>query len=248
MLPIFQIGSLALPVPALIILAALWVGLSFTERFSPRHKIKPDDLYNLTLTMLLLGLVGARLSYAAQHPSAFQGNLSSLMSRNLGLFDPIGGAALALFGGVIFGQRKKLHFWPTLDALTPFLATLGMAIPLANLASGNGFGSPTSLPWGIDLWNASRHPSQIYEFIGAAIIFWRVWPTRQPKKSIASENFISFVAYSAGARLLLEAFRGDSIVFFGGLRAAQMGSLLVLANALWGYSQLHYSKKGEISR
>lgn len=46
-------------------------------------------------------------------------------------------------------------------------------------------------------------------------------------------NFLLVVALSAGARVFLEAFRGDSLIWAGGFRAAQVVGLAVLAGSLW---------------
>jgi prolipoprotein diacylglyceryltransferase len=45
----------------------------------------------------------------------------------------------------------------------------------------------------------------------------------------AGVNFLLVVALSAAARVLLEAFRGDSLIWPGGFRAAQVIALVVLA-------------------
>jgi prolipoprotein diacylglyceryltransferase len=50
--------------------------------------------------------------------------------------------------------------------------------------------------------------------------------------------FLSFVASSALARLFLEAFRGDSLLLAGGLRAAQVEAWIILAASLYGLYRL----------
>ncbi len=55
-------------------------------------------------------------------------------------------------------------------------------------------------------------------------------PLGQPGEGI---NFLLAVALSAAARVLLEAFRGDSVIWLGGFRAAQVVGVVVLAAALW---------------
>ena len=44
-------------------------------------------------------------------------------------------------------------------------------------------------------------------------------------------SFLYVVALSAGARIFLEAFHGDSIIWLDGFRAAQVIALMVLAIA-----------------
>jgi phosphatidylglycerol:prolipoprotein diacylglycerol transferase len=118
-----------------------------------------------------------------------------------------------------------------LDALTPLFATLAIGLHLSHLAAGTAFGSPTTLPWGIELWNATRHPTQIYELIAALIIFGFIWFRKSNLP--AGILFLNFIALTAGARLLLEAFRGDSTLVLGGLRIAQVIAWVVLAVALF---------------
>jgi phosphatidylglycerol:prolipoprotein diacylglycerol transferase len=154
----------------------------------------------------------------------------SVISPNIDLFDPLGALATAILVGFIYGQRQKLPLWSTLDALTPFLAILAIGLHLSHLAAGTAFGSQTSLPWGIVLWNAIRHPVQIYELIASVLILAFIW-FRKPG-SFSGSEFLWFSALSAGSRLLLEAFRGDSTLVFDGLRSTQLIAWLVLAAAI----------------
>lgn len=244
MFPILQVGPLALQTPGLILLAGLWLGLSLTERHAKRHKINPDLLYNLTFVALVTGIIGARLAVVIRFPSSFADSPASIISLNPSLLDPAGGAAAAFLASLIYGQRKGVKLKPTLDALVPLFAVLGIAIPIANLASGSAFGTPSELPWAIDLWGASRHPSQIYQALAGGLVLWFVWPTRQKKKIISGTPFLKFLAMSAGVRLLLEAFRGDSLIIYNSLRVAQLSAWIVLGLSLWGIQQLLKPKHG----
>jgi phosphatidylglycerol:prolipoprotein diacylglycerol transferase len=131
---------------------------------------------------------------------------------------------------LIYGNRQNLPFWGALDALTPIFAVLSIGLSLAHLAAGTAFGSPTDLPWGMELWNATRHPTQIYELIAAVIVFSLLWFRKSD--SPAGVLFLNFTAWTAGTHLFLEAFRGDSTSVFGGLRLAQITAWIVLALVL----------------
>jgi len=237
MLPTLQIGPLALPVPQFSLLLAFWFGLSLAEKSAPRRGFSAEALYNLTFTGLIAGLIGARLGYVFQYPNAFLESPLSLFSLNPGLLDPFAGFAAALIGMLIYGQRAKLTFWKTLDALTPLLAVLAVGLALAHIASGEAFGAETSLPWGIDLWGASRHPTQFYELgLALAILVFLGWKSKDNRLADSS-LFLLFTALTAGSRLFLEAFRGDSTLIWGGIRSAQVLAWMILAVALWGYEQ-----------
>jgi prolipoprotein diacylglyceryltransferase len=78
------------------------------------------------------------------------------------------------------------------------------------------------------LWGATRHPSQVYETLAAfsiLIVLWR----RFGKQVTPGRTFLLFILMSAGARLLLEAWRGDSVLTFGGFRLAQLLAWAVMA-------------------
>jgi phosphatidylglycerol:prolipoprotein diacylglycerol transferase len=234
MLPVLQIGPLALQTPGLILLTGIWVGLWLAERHAHRHGIMPSYLYNLTLVALLSGLVGGRLFYVLLYPSAFAASPRSVFSLNPGLFDVWGALLAGLLAAFVYGSRNKLPFWPVLDALTPGLAVASIALSLSNLTSGNAFGAPSQLPWAIELWGAERHPSQVYEALAALDILAIVLLTqRSDKIKTPGLIFLVFLALSAGARLFLEAFRGDSILLPNSWRLAQLSAWLVLAACLW---------------
>lgn len=233
MFPTLQLGPLALQVPGLVLLAGLWVGLTLSERRARRKGENPGYLYNLVFIALIAGIIGARLSYAITYPSAFAANPLSLLSINPGLFDPLAGVFIGICAAAIYIYRKHLPFWSTLDALTPLFAVLAIAQGIAHFAAGSAFGSPTDLPWGINLWGATRHPTQIYEILLAAITLLAVYLIDKSQLGQTSGfTFLSFIALFAAARLFNEAFRGDSTLIGSGFRSAQIISWLVLAACL----------------
>ncbi len=240
MFPVVHVGPLAVQAPGLLLLAGLWLGISLAEKNAGRYALQGNLVDNLVLVSLLAGLVGARLGYVARFPNAFLPNLASLFSLNPGLLDPSGGLLAGALAALVYGSRKRLPFWSTLDALTPGLALFSVFLGLAHLASGDAFGAPTHLPWGIYLWGEVRQPSQVYEILAAGIILWVVWPQGRlsnPPAQIALTSgraFLTFLALSAAARIFLEAFRGDSVLVFDRLRLAQLIAWGVLAVALWG--------------
>lgn len=234
MLPILQIGPLAIQMPGLILLASLWLGLLLVEKNSHLFGIESNDLYNLSLLTLIAGIIGARVTYVLRYPSAFMASPLSIVSLNPGLLDPLGGFAVGLIAALVYGQRKKLPLFPTLDALVPAFAVLNIGISLSNLSSGNAFGAPTEWPWGISLWGELRHPTQIYNAIFAIIILIIFWPSQNYlRKFLPGITFFAFTASVAGTRLFVDAFRGDSAIDFGGLRISQLTAWLVLAISLF---------------
>jgi phosphatidylglycerol---prolipoprotein diacylglyceryl transferase len=230
MITIFR-SLFAPPRNLILLLAALWIGLALAEKRAPRHGVSRDVLSNLVYYALFGYILGGRLLYALANYAVFLQSPLSVFSINLNLFDPIAGLVIAVIVGVVYGSRQKLPFWSTLDALTPLFALLAIGLSLSHLASGTAFGRPTNLPWGIDLWNATRHPTQIYELLAALVIFGLLWFRKT--NGLAGSDLLLFAALTAGAHLFLEAFRGDSILIFDGLRLAQVVAWMVLAVSLF---------------
>jgi prolipoprotein diacylglyceryltransferase len=227
----------------ILLIAALWIGLALAEKRSGRHGVSKDALNNLTFYSMIAYVIGGRVSYALANLSAFTPSPLSLFSPNPDLFDVTGAFFSALLIGLMYGKRQNLPFWGTLDTLTPIFAVLAIGLSLAHLAAGTAYGSPTDLPWAMELWNAKRHPTQIYELIAALIILGWLWFRKS--NSPPGIIFLNFTALTAGARLFLEAFRAESLLGLGGFRLAQVISWIVLASALIINQSIQTSKTAD---
>jgi phosphatidylglycerol:prolipoprotein diacylglycerol transferase len=211
----------------ILLVAAAWIGLTFAEKRAERYGISKDELNNITFYGLLAFIVGGRLSFVLQNISIFLKSPTGIISINPDIFDPIGAIAVAVMVALIYGQHRNLPLWPTLDALTPFFAILFIGIGLSHLAAGTAFGKETDLLWGIDLWNATRHPTQIYETLASLLIFGLLWFQKQnPRPGIL---FLTFVSLTAASRLFTEAFRGDNAFIFNNLNQNQVMAWVILA-------------------
>ena len=220
----------------ILLLVALWIGLALSERRSARHGISKDALNNIVFYSVIGYILGGRLLFAVSNLPAFTKSPLSLFSINIDLFDPLGALVVAVLVGFVYGYRQKLPMWGTLDALTPLFAIVAVGLSLSHLAAGTAFGSPTTLPWGMELWNATRHPSPLYELLASLLTFSLLWfPKRDLRPGIL---FLSFTAWTAGWRLFLEAFRGDSILVFGEFRLAQVVAWMMLAAVLFASESL----------
>ena len=233
MFPIIQIGPVALQAPGLMLLLSLWIGITLAEKSAKIYKVSAEKLSNLILIGLVSGILGARIAYIAQFPQAFASNPLNMLSLNPGLLDITGGIATAIISALIYGQKKEMDLWKTLDALIPFFGMLAIGLATSNLSSGNAFGMETSVPWAIELWGMNRHPTQIYTMLAALVTLNLIWPPKQSAKSQAGIGFITFIALTAGYTLFFEAFRGDSVLIFDGIRSTQLIALIVLAGAFW---------------
>jgi phosphatidylglycerol:prolipoprotein diacylglycerol transferase len=154
-----------------------------------------------------------------------------IIALNPNTLSPLEGIVAAILVAFIFGQRKDLPLWKTLDILTPGVAIFMVFIGFAHLASGDAFGAETSLPWAIDLWGARRHPTQVYEILAACLVLYFILRLN------ATSRFDGFLvlAFSVMAtisRFTIEALRGDSVIILESIRTAQLMSLIILVGSL----------------
>ncbi|MBI5934640.1 MAG: prolipoprotein diacylglyceryl transferase [Chloroflexi bacterium] len=221
----------------ILLVIALWFGWWLAERIVKREgKVHEAAFSNLTFYGLLAFVIGGRVLYALDNLAVFSLSPLSIFSPNPQLFDPFFAGTAAIVTMLVYGQRAKLPFWQTLDALTPLLAALMLGLGAAHLAEGSAFGRETSLPWGIAVDGVTRHPSQVYETVFAFFIL-NLIGTRGPLPH-AGAQFLTFLAWTSAARLFLEAFRGDSVLIFGSLRLGQILAWAVLAVAFLALNRL----------
>jgi len=211
----------------ILLVIAAWIGLSLSEKRAERYGIGKEDLNNLTFYSLIAFVIGGRILFVLENMPAFIQSPLGAFSINPDLFDPFGGALIAVAAGLIYIQRRNLASWSTLDALTPFLGTLMVGLGLSHLAAGSAFGKETDLPWGIELWNASRHPTQIYETIASLVTLGVLW-FKKPD-SHPGVLFLTFISATAAWQLLIHAFRAEGTLIAGGFKQEQILAWAVMA-------------------
>ncbi len=229
MLELFRL-IFAPPRDLILLLLAAWLGLLLADRRARASSVGERSFDAVALTMLVAFGLGGRVLFLAGHWAAFAASPASLFSLNRDLFDAWGGLAVALIAGAAVVQRRHLSIWQVLDLLSPLFAALSIGLALSHLASGAAFGREAHLPWSIQLWGAERHPTQVYELMAGLSVLGIVWFSRA--SLWPGGRFLLWLALAAASRLVIEGFRGDSTLMFGGLRIAQVIAWFVLALAL----------------
>ena len=235
MLPTISLGPLSLPTYPLVMLLGYFLGLWFASKVGARRGIDPDHIYNMGFYAVIAAVIGGRLGHVIHYFPAYRLDPLSVLSPNFSALEPLAAAAAAL-AVVIWYQRKHKLPWPALlDALAGLGLVVLAALALAEGLNGLDFGEPTLVPWAIYQWNVARHPVQYYEFFGVLVViawFWALLPRLQP-------GFGALFALGgyAGVRLIVDAFRAESVTVGDGFRLSQIIAWIVLLVVLLAFYQ-----------
>lgn len=236
MFPVINLGPLSLPAPQLILLLGLWLGSTLSERRAKKFGRNAEVLFKIILITIIAGILGARLSFLARNPSAFQGDWLSVFSLNQALLDPAGGILIGLVSGFYLASRFQQANLGLLDDLVPLFAVLLAAIHLSNFASGSGYGTLSNLPWAIDLWGGNRHPVQLYYLCASLVVIYISIFSRWPSRDAAGRSTLLFIIQTAGYMVILNTFQDPAGSLLGGFRSTQLLSWLIFTVSIFIYS------------
>jgi phosphatidylglycerol:prolipoprotein diacylglycerol transferase len=233
MYPLLQIGPLRLSSGGLLLLLAIFLGGWLLARVA--HACSGAQLARQAdscfYPVLIGALVGARLWYGLFNLDLYGQNPGLFVALRVSDFAWPG----ALLGGVLVGllwcSWKRFDALALADSTALTLPVVQVIASVGLLLSGEAFGVPTDLPWGVQLLGAVRHPTQIYlalAALGSLLIVWRLARRQVPVGAL----WVSYLGLQGLTLLLLEALRADSLVLPGGIRAAQVFGLALLLYSL----------------
>jgi phosphatidylglycerol:prolipoprotein diacylglycerol transferase len=244
MYPLVRIGPFNLGSGALLLLAAVFVGqvvLSREIRARGGERLAKQS-ESCFFAALLGAFVGGRLVYGLLNWDIYGSNPGLFLALQLGALAWPGafvGGALAAY---LLVRQRGLPGLLLADS-----AALALPVGLAFgsvglLLSGEAFGVPTALPWGIELLGTTRHPTQVYLLLAAlASLGGLHWLKRRPLPEGAL--LAAFLGLHGLTLLLVGALRADSLLLPGGLRASQVFGLVLLLAALW-WARAHAAPRG----
>lgn len=251
--PDIELGPLTLRtfglMVALGVLLGAWIAAMYAERFG----VPRDDTYRVGTWMVLAGIIGSRLTWAATHTDQIENPVDVIAIWEGGI-QFSGGFICALIVGLPFFRRwRKLLRWQVLDGYA-----LGLSIGLALgrvgcYAVGEHFGRTT------DFFLASRydggevreptlgdvplvpgttfHNTSLYEFIYLVVLFAGmgalVLATRRRGREVTPGTLVgAFVLYYGVMRFISDSFRvNDERV--AGMTGAQWMCLAMIPAGLW---------------
>lgn len=223
--PIYWYGVIITLGVIAAVLHALWR--------SKKEGIKKEDLLDLTIFIILFGVLGARLYYVAT--TWGDGRYKSLID-----VIAIWEGGLAIYGGIIAGGItivvvcliKKINVFRVLDMIGPGVMLAQSIGRWANFINGEAFGYevPASHPlyflrMGVlsDFTGSEMkyyHPTFLYESLWNLVGFALITAFYH-KKKFNGQNALAYLAWYGFGRMFIEGLRTDSL-YVGPFRISQV--------------------------
>lgn len=240
----FTIAGIEIRWYGILIATGMMLAVLISSRRAHTHGITDDDVLDIALWMLPIGVIGARIYYVLFNLNMYHSFAEAVNIRNGGL---------AIHGGLIFGgltvyaicKRRNLGTLNVLDLFVPTVALAQAIGRWGNYFNGEAHGGPTDLPWGIMVDGVRVHPTFLYESIWCIFLFFFLsWWDENRRKGYGQTFALYLILYSA-ERFLVESLRTDSLMI-GPFKQAQVISLcaIIAGILLYRYSGAHFPLSG----
>jgi phosphatidylglycerol---prolipoprotein diacylglyceryl transferase len=238
MYPLTQIGSFRVSTGGLLLLFSVVIGGWLLDRVArARGGIVLAAQVDRCFYPVIIGAVlGGRLWYGLFNWDLYGRTPGLFWALRVGDLSWAGALVGGLFVGFLWCRWRAFDVATLMDSVALTLPLPQALASVGLLLGGEAFGVPTTLPWGVMLFGASRHPTQLYYAFAALITFaLLVWMARQHLR--AGMLAAAFLGMHGLTLLLIEPLRADSLVFPGGIRATQVVGLALVLVAVWWVSQ-----------
>ena len=215
----------------IFVVIALLTGSYLAVKRLKRRRVNFTLFIEHSTSMLISGLLGARLVYFFTHTNAY---FPGLDWRTLWNFISIWDQGLSFWGGVIGVilmlsyrvWKAKENLWKWYDALI-VPGMVGMMIGnLGAFLGGYAYGIPTKLPWGVQYevfhvrYTTPVHPTQIYAILFLGALLWSKQQLKQKTEFFKVDGNTTLYLSSVGSfgYFLLEFLRGDDTLLIANFR------------------------------
>lgn len=220
----FSIGEKHIYWYGVIIASGLLLALMFCLRQTRHYGVEEDDIYDLVIWGIPVGILGARLYYVIFYLSRFRNADGSLnFHKAIAIWD----GGLAIYGAIIASmvlaftlcRVKKLPMGAVTDVAVMGLLIGQMIGRWGNFMNREAFGAETDLPWRMRLWVTAYdyievHPTFLYEslwnLLGLLLI---VFVVSKARRFDGENTWFYFLWYGLG-RTWVEGLRTDSLYLF----------------------------------
>jgi phosphatidylglycerol---prolipoprotein diacylglyceryl transferase len=225
--PILQAGPFAIPTHELFVLLGAIAAAAIFFRETWRRQLVDERLLWIVAGTLIAGAVGAKLATVWRYVELTgDHSIEGMVFR--GGRSILGGLAGAYVGAI---ATKRLVGYPkkTGDLFAPAVA-LGMAIGRIGCFLTEQVGTPTTMPWGLRLSDATLaripncpyctpgvalHPSFLYEIAFHLVMFVLLLSYFRPRVRVDGDLFKIYLLAYAVFRFFVEFVRGNIVIWHG---------------------------------
>ena len=208
--PMFKVGPLKFNLYGIMFALGFLVANFLAVREAVKQGIDKEIVKNLSLTIFIGAIVGARLFYVLFYwPPHVPFTFWDIFKIWEGGIAFIGGFLGGVAASYVFIRKRKLEFWRYADIFTLPLIVGHIFGRVGDYLTGGHPGKVTNVPWAIYLNNASRHPVVLYEIVGLIIIAVTILNLKKVKR-FEGLLFLAYVQLYAIQRMFLDFFRIES--------------------------------------
>ncbi len=206
-----EFGGLTLYVYGLMMAVSFALGVWLCALRAPRFGLAREQVYDAVLPIILCSLAGAKLLYLAQDWRLYLADPRGLMGAIRGGFVFYGGLAGGIAGGIWWLRRRRLPVLAFGDLISAPLALAQVTGRLGCFFNGCCYGR--AVEGGIVFPalgdGAPRHPTQLYEAAGTAIIGALLLLRPAPPRTKPGSTLGWYAVSYALLRFFVEFFRDD---------------------------------------
>ncbi|MXX04673.1 MAG: prolipoprotein diacylglyceryl transferase [Gemmatimonadetes bacterium] len=196
---LFEIGPFTVRTYGLLLAVSFIAGILLALRRSRARGLNQNQMINMSLLIMLAGIVGARIMYVIPHWNEFSANPLDIISPfqssgSIGLtgLTMYGGFIAAVLVSILYLRVNRLSIWKACDAFAPSIA-LGIGISRVGcFMNGCCFGLPTESALGVVFPafsaagsfypDVALHPAQLYNAVlGFGLFGLLMWLDRKPR-------------------------------------------------------------------
>jgi len=240
---VIEIGPLDIHVYGVTMALAVLAAVVITVRRYERFGGDPALAEKVSMWAIILGFAGARVAYISTHTSRFAGEWWKVIALWEGGIALYGGLTVGAVTAVALLRRRGGDPWRFADAIALGLPVAQAIGRIGNYFNQELFGTPTGLPWGLEIDPANRppeyaaaetfHPTFLYEILWNLVIVVPAVILLERRRALRRGNlFAVYVALYGTGRFLTELLRTDTTFRLLGLSRNAWVSLLAVAAAL----------------
>ncbi len=227
----FALGPFEVRWYGVLIAGAVLIGVFLALKEVMRQQLDADKFMNIFLAAIPAAFIGARLYYVLFNLDYYGANPREIFAVWHGGLAIHGGLIAAFFTAFLMMRRYRISCWQGFDITAPSIV-LGQAIGRwGNYFNQEAYGyaaDPAKIPWAMYIDGAYRHPAFLYESVWNICIFIFLLWLRRRRNLRRGDVILSYAFLYSFGRMIIEAFRTDSLVLWGGIRAAQALSMVVI--------------------